>query len=426
MNATAIPMPAGAVPADGSGAGAMPPPAFPAGKTIPMPTGAVSADVQADPSVEAAPVSSVGTISAVHEPKTWIGKFARWTENVSNDIKYGTDETGIGTVLKKMGAHGVYAGNSEAIGDFMASLPLGLLKAAHGASVMQPESLGGPKGKTWQGLEEVLSGGLQAMTIPSAFIAPEVAEGTADLAGRATGAVGDAVTSAVATGRKIASEVSQGAEVAQPGAQEAIRTAVGAKNDQPIIEGGKSVVDDLIHDFDQMRRELYSQASEKAGFDVRQAKAQLESARIRLGLTEGTESADIASQAKTQIEELENKLSTAHKADPRLMRAADQAHAKYNAAVQFRTTLAKATDVDGTVDVDALLDASKNLRFTKGGDQLARFLGTDGADEFMQDLEHMRDIGAHAVKMQKLAKWVAKIAGGAAVLEGVSAARGAL
>src|SRR5580700_7388603 len=72
----------------------------------------------ADTDKQAQPVQTTATISAIHEPTTFLGKFGRWAENVSNDMKYGTDETGIGTVLKKMGAHGVYMGNPEAVGDF--------------------------------------------------------------------------------------------------------------------------------------------------------------------------------------------------------------------------------------------------------------------------------------------------------------------
>jgi len=115
----------------------------------------------------------IGHVGAVHEPTTYMGKIARWVDSVSNDIKYGTDETGIGTVLKKMGAHGVYSGNSEAVGDFMASLPLGLLKATKGGAEVTPHVLGGEKGKTWQGVKDLVGGGIQAVTMPAAFVAPE-------------------------------------------------------------------------------------------------------------------------------------------------------------------------------------------------------------------------------------------------------------
>jgi ribosome recycling factor len=84
-----------------------------------------------------------------------------------------------------MGNHGVYSGNSEALGDFMASLPLGLLKAGKGTTELAPQVIGGPKGRTVQGLKDVIGGGLQAAQIPSAFVAPEAAteKGVADVAG---------------------------------------------------------------------------------------------------------------------------------------------------------------------------------------------------------------------------------------------------
>jgi len=61
-----------------------------------------------------------------------------------DDIRHGTDVTGIGTLLHKMGAHGVYNGNPEAVGDFMASIPLGALRAAKGGAEITQD------GKGWQ------------------------------------------------------------------------------------------------------------------------------------------------------------------------------------------------------------------------------------------------------------------------------------
>src|SRR5437879_5174266 len=74
------------------------------------------------------------TIGPIRKPAHIGEALEQWTDNVLNDIKYGTDLTGVGTVLKKMGAHGVYAGNPEAVGDFMASLPLGVLKMIRGGA----------------------------------------------------------------------------------------------------------------------------------------------------------------------------------------------------------------------------------------------------------------------------------------------------
>src|SRR5580658_3734311 len=67
--------------------------------------------------------SGGNTISADDTPTSLGGKLSRWAQNVADDIKYGTDVTGVGSVLKKLGAHGVYEGEPHAVGDFMASLP---------------------------------------------------------------------------------------------------------------------------------------------------------------------------------------------------------------------------------------------------------------------------------------------------------------
>jgi len=124
--------------------------------------------------------SQITGISAEPAPSGWRDSVAKWADNVSNDIKYGTDVTGVGTVLKKMGAHGVYSGEPQAVGDFMASLPLGLARMTKGgAEVTQP-------GQTWQGTKDIVGGGLQAATIPSAFMGGPAAETGAEVAGAAT------------------------------------------------------------------------------------------------------------------------------------------------------------------------------------------------------------------------------------------------
>jgi hypothetical protein len=83
-----------------------------------------------------------------------------------DDIRYGTDRTGIGSVLQKMGAHGVYEGVPERVGDFMASLPLGLLRATKGAAeITQPGQFG-------QGAKDIGAGALPAAQIPSQWSPP--------------------------------------------------------------------------------------------------------------------------------------------------------------------------------------------------------------------------------------------------------------
>lgn len=60
-------------------------------------------------------------------------------------------------------------GVGQGAGDFMMSLPLGLLKMAKGGTEI-------PQGKVLSGTGDIISGGLEAATIPGSFIAPEATE----------------------------------------------------------------------------------------------------------------------------------------------------------------------------------------------------------------------------------------------------------
>lgn len=129
-----------------------------------------------DQSADTAPgtiTGQVATVSAPQQPASPFGRLAQWIDNVSADLKDGGDRTGVGTVMQKLGAHGLNNGNSAAVGDFMASLPLGLMKAAKGAAEIVPSAIGGETGNTWKGIKDLVGGGLQAIQEPAAFVAPE-------------------------------------------------------------------------------------------------------------------------------------------------------------------------------------------------------------------------------------------------------------
>lgn len=131
--------------------------------------------------------SQITGMSAAPAPSGWREKTERWAQNVADDLKYGTDVTGVGTLLHKMGAHGVYNGNSQDVGDFMASLPLGVLRATKGGAEVTQE------GKTWEGTKDIVGGVAQAATIPSAFMGGPAADGAGVVASKAAGKVfGDA------------------------------------------------------------------------------------------------------------------------------------------------------------------------------------------------------------------------------------------
>lgn len=134
----------------------------------PPDTAASSFSIEPPSSQFLQPPPGATAMQAQPAPTGIADRLTQWGQNVANDIKNGTDLTGVGTVLKKMGAHGVYQGQPEAVGDFMASLPLGLAKMAQGTGQVG-------QGQIKQGVGNVISGGLQAATLPTAFASPEVA-----------------------------------------------------------------------------------------------------------------------------------------------------------------------------------------------------------------------------------------------------------
>lgn len=105
-------------------------------------------------------------IAAVPPPTGVADRFARWTQNVMDDIRHGTDLTGVGAVLKGLGAHGLDYGQPEKVGEFMGSIPLGVLRTSKGAAEVS-------QGKFTEGGKDVLGGVSQALTMPSMVAAPE-------------------------------------------------------------------------------------------------------------------------------------------------------------------------------------------------------------------------------------------------------------
>lgn len=171
---------------------------LPPGYTLDPPTSTPGA-ANTNPSLNA-------TISAEPQPQGLGDRLARWSQNVMTDIKYGTDLTGIGHVLKKMGAHGVDVGSPEAVGNFMASMPLGVLQATKGAGEVQ-------NGQPLQGAKDMGAGILTAAQMPSAFMGAEPAAGAVEAGGEAAaGAVDKAAGMIPSIGLQRAHEAFDAAE----------------------------------------------------------------------------------------------------------------------------------------------------------------------------------------------------------------------
>lgn len=299
-----------------------------------------------------------GTISAIHEPDTISGKIANWTDKVANDIKYGTDETGIGTVLKKMGAHGVYNGNPEAVGDFMASLPLGLLRMAKGGGKI----LFGGADESLEGLKDEALGGLQTGQIPASFIAPEAAdtEALSNAGERIAGATGkivgkaksilkptetalenpvETIVSNALSKARIAkgspASVAPAGDSIQPELQQGIRSVldkVAGPNEPASIRDVAKQVGDVVY---TRSKAAYKQLDEASGGRWQRFDDQLKNVRRKMAEVNG-----IDEDAYAKLEQKQNELETSQaqlienmkeqgKVDPKL---ADQARTDYRKA----------------------------------------------------------------------------------------------
>lgn len=227
-----------------------------------------------------------------------------------------------------------------------------------------------------------------------------------------------------AKGPSLVKQVLKGKEVAQEPAKAAIRGSVGASEDASMLEGNKTVLDERLKDIATKERAAYKAQDEAAGFDVKETRAKLREAEWKVKQPEIDDAArerltKTIEESKQQLGEAEKRMSEAG-VDPK---AADNLFKQRKAGEDFKKALVQNVSADGeSVNVDGLLNAAKKLRFAKQGDRLAQFMGKDGAEQFMAELQKAQEQGVHALTTQKvgklLGKWVAGglITGGAGTL----------
>jgi hypothetical protein len=222
----------------------------------------------------------------------------------------------------------------------------------------------------------------------------------------------------------------KGARVAQPGAQAAVRNAVrssveatGAADEstlanienQPLLKNNGTILDEHLSNLAENEKAAYKKMDDTAGFDIKAEKQQLANDQYKLKQLGNTDT-DIT-QRGNLIESINDSQQRIADAEATMKEAgvdpaeADGIHKQRIAGTDFKKTLVKSTNPDGTVNIDSLLNGSKNLRFTKYGDRLQQFFGSkEAADNYMTHLEQMQKLGAHAVKMQKIAKIIGGLA----------------
>lgn len=197
----------------------------------------LSVPVSSTPATPAAPTATMSATPGSMPGDPMAAKLKLWAQNVQSDLMHGTDLTGIGHVLKAMGAHGLQSGETEATAKFMGSLPLGLLRMTQGGSEL------GLPGQRVQGGKDVLGGALDASTIPGGFMAPEAGE----VAGKAPELAGLAADAAMSQAGRAANATRDlfSVKAIQPKVQGALTKAIqeAAQEHGVSIPEGASVRD---------------------------------------------------------------------------------------------------------------------------------------------------------------------------------------
>jgi len=244
------------------------------------------------------------------------------------------------------------------------------------------------------------------------------AKAAAMLAG-AKGAGAAAEGEAAAETPGLVKQVLKGKGVAQEPAQAAVREFVGADEGTPMLKGHASVLDEPLNAIKDKERTAYKAQDEAAGFDVKETRAKLKDAEYKVKQPEIDDATrerltKSITESKASIADAEEKMKAAG-VDPK---AADSVYKQRKAFEELRKGIVQHVSADGeSVNVDGLLNYAKKLRNSKYGDRLEQIAGKESADSFMEELQKAKDMGAHALKVQKVAKIIGGMIGAGAAGE---------
>ena len=181
----------------------------------------------------------------------------------------------------------------------------------------------------------------------------------------------------------------------------------------PLLKGNTTILDDHLDTLAENEKTAYKRMDDTAGFDIKAERQQLANDKYKLSQLGNTD-VDITQRGKL-IESINDSEARIAQANAKMKTAgvdpneADVLHRQRMAGQDFKKTLTRYTNADGSVNVKGLLRGSKQLRFSKYGDRLEQFFGsTEAADKFVNQLDSMDKLGTHAVK----ARWVAGLVGG--------------
>jgi hypothetical protein len=224
-------------------------------------------------------------------------------------------------------------------------------------------------------------------------------------------------------------KVLKGKSVEQEPAQTALKNAAGTDEEslqetltKPIAEN-QAKADSLYDEMD------------KTGVDVKNLTQKLRNTERKLTqLTDTPEDQALETKLINSREGLIQKIKDSGVSEDQINEA-DTQFQKTKALSDIRSRIFKNPSVvEGdvahgtpeTVNVDSTIKALKKLQNTKYGDRVEQAFGKEGANQLFDKLYEAQRMGAHALKVQNVAKWIGKIVGAGTVLAGTEKVLGAV
>jgi hypothetical protein len=251
-------------------------------------------------------------------------------------------------------------------------------------------------------------------------------------AGKLMSGTGEAAEGAEATPKPgIVKQVIKGKNVAQPQAAEALSDAARGTETASLRES----LTEPIKTSETNAGDLYKKIDDASGADFKALGKKLQATnralRNSVDDAEETRLVERRDNIEQTIEDAKTKARTAG-VDPKVLDQADAEFKKMSALTDVEKRVFKnvkivkgnaARGTAETVDIDRAVEELQKLQDNEkyGAPRLEQAFGKEGASQLLEKFYDAQRQGVHAMKMQQVAKWVAKIAGGAAVLEGARA-----
>jgi hypothetical protein len=237
----------------------------------------------------------------------------------------------------------------------------------------------------------------------------------------------------------IVSQITKGKNVAEPQANEALGEAAQSAGTGSAPASLREGLTQPINAGESAAQSLYKQIDDASGTDFKALNQKLKNTNKQIRLLTDTPE-DQAMEAKLEQSRtgLQDKIDSAKReaiakgVDPKTLKQADAAFKQTEALRDVEEKVFKNVNVvkgnaamgtEETVNIDAAVKELQKLQDNEafGSPRLEQAFGKDGAKQLLSKFYDAQRQGVHAMKVQQVAKWVARIAGGAIAYEGAKA-----